>query len=144
MEYMTQDRERMFSLLEREGLIVPNTDNQMAGPRAYGYVSSLPGPDSAEPTTLRDLWCWAESQETTNISPAMYKEFVLPYIARLTARFGLVYYGCCEPVHDRLDQIMEAIPNLRSVSVSAWSDFRGSPRCLAGDTCTRASPTRSS
>ena len=29
----------MFSVIESEGLIVPNTDNQMAGPRAYGYVS---------------------------------------------------------------------------------------------------------
>lgn len=123
MEYMTQDRERMFLYLEREGLIVPNTDNQMAGPRAYGYVSELPGPDSAPPTQLSDVWCWADSQEATTISPAMYKEFVLPYIARLTARFGLVYYGCCEPVHDRLDLIMEAIPNLRSVSVSAWANF---------------------
>jgi hypothetical protein len=122
MEYMTQDRERMFLYLEREGLIVPNTDNQMAGPRAYGYVSELPAPDSAPPTKLSDLWCWADSQETTTISPAMYKEFVLPYIARLTARFGLVYYGCCEPVHDRLDLIIEAIPNLRSVSVSAWAN----------------------
>ena len=123
MEYMTQDRERMFSLLEREGLIAPNTDNQMAGPRAYGYVSELPGPDSAGPTRLSDVWCWADSQEATTLSPAMYKEFVLPYIARLTARFGLVYYGCCEPVHDRLDLILEAIPNLRSVSVSAWANF---------------------
>jgi hypothetical protein len=124
MEYMTQDRERMFALIEREGLIVPNTDNQMAGPRAYGYVSDLPGPDSAEPTRLGDVWCWADSQETSSISPAMYKEFFLPYMARLTARFALVYYGCCEPVHDRLDLILEAMPNLRSVSVSAWSDFR--------------------
>jgi hypothetical protein len=124
MEYMTQDRERMFSYLENEGLIAPNTDNQMAGPRAYGYVSELPGPDTASPARLSDVWCWADSQETTTISPAMYKEFVLPYIARLTARFGLVYYGCCEPVHDRLDLIKEAIPNLRSVSVSAWSDFQ--------------------
>jgi len=124
MEYMTQDRERMFALIEREGLVVPNTDNQMAGPRAYGYVSSLPGPDSAEPTTLGDVWCWADSQETTSISPTMYKEFFLPYMARLTSRFGLVYYGCCEPVHDRLDMVLEAMPNLRSVSVSAWSDFQ--------------------
>jgi hypothetical protein len=124
MEYMTQDRERMFAYLERQGLIVPNTDNQMAGPRAYGYVSELPGPASNAPARLSDVWCWADSQETTTISPAMYREFVLPYIARLTARFGLVYYGCCEPVHDRLNLIMEAIPNLRSVSVSAWSDFQ--------------------
>jgi hypothetical protein len=124
MEYMTQDRERMFAYLERQGLVVPNTDNQMAGPRAYGYVSELPDPAIDVPARLDEVWCWADSQETTTISPAMYKEFVLPYIARLTARFGLVYYGCCEPVHDRLDLIMEAIPNLRSVSVSAWSDFQ--------------------
>ena len=49
MEYMTQDRERMFALSSARGSIAPNTDNQMAGPRAYGYVSSLPGPDSAGP-----------------------------------------------------------------------------------------------
>ncbi len=57
------------------------------------------------------------------MSPAMYRDFFLPYMARLTERFGLVYYGCCEPVHDRLEMIMEAMPNLRSVSVSAWADF---------------------
>jgi hypothetical protein len=54
----------------------------------------------------------------------MFAEFFLPYLARLCERFGLVYYGCCEPVHDRLEAIMEAIPNLRSVSVSPWSDLQ--------------------
>jgi hypothetical protein len=53
----------------------------------------------------------------------MFKEFVLPYLADLSAMFGLVYWGCCEPVHDRLQLIMEGIPNLRSVSVSGWSDL---------------------
>jgi hypothetical protein len=53
----------------------------------------------------------------------MYKEFVLPYLASLSEMFGLVYYGCCEPVDDRLDLIIEAIPNLRSVSVSGWANF---------------------
>jgi hypothetical protein len=124
MEYMTQDRERLFEFLEREQLLAPNTDNQMAGPRAYGYVSELPGPEADGRTRLKDLWGWAESQESTVISPDMYKEFFLPYLARLAARFGLVYYGCCEPVHDRLAMIMQAIPNLRSVSVSGWADFR--------------------
>ncbi len=122
MEYMTDDRTRMFSYVEEQGLIVPNTDNQLAGPRAYGYVSDLPGPE-ASPGLLSDLWCWAESQETTMISPAMYAEFVLPYMKRLTDRFGHVYYGCCEPVQDRLEMIMEAMPNLRSVSVPPSADF---------------------
>ena len=53
----------------------------------------------------------------------MYKEFFLPYLARLSERFGLIYYGCCERVDDRLEMIVEAIPNLRSVSVSGWSDL---------------------
>jgi hypothetical protein len=122
MDYMAKDRARMFEYVESEDLIVPNTDNQMAGPRAYGYVSDLPDTDAA-PGTLSDLWCWAESQESAPISPAMYAEFVLPYMKLLTDRFGLVYYGCCEAVHDRLELIIEAMPNLRSVSVSPWSDF---------------------
>jgi hypothetical protein len=123
LEYMARDREAMFDFIEAEGLIVPNSDSQMAGPRAYGYVSDLPGPDAPGPARMSDLWCWAESQETTMVSPAMFAEFFLPWIARVARRFGLVYYGCCEPVHDRLEMIMAALPNLRSVSVSPWADF---------------------
>jgi hypothetical protein len=122
MEYMTADRVRQFEYLEAQGLIVPNTDNQLAGPRAYGYVSDLPSPDEA-PGKVSDLWCWAESQESTPISPAMYAEFVLPYLKRVTDRFGHVYYGCCEPNHDRLELIIEAMPNLRSFSVTPWADL---------------------
>jgi hypothetical protein len=113
----------LFRYMEREGLLDINTDTQMAGPRAYGYVSGLPDASHTGPLSLKDLWGWAESQESVNISPTMFKEFVLPYLAELSAMFGLVYYGCCEPVHDRLGLIMQAIPNLRSVSVSGWSDL---------------------
>lgn len=122
MAYMLEDRLALFDYCEREGLLALNTDSQMAGPRSYGYVSDLPEPDSRDRVTLKDLWGWAESQEADNISPGMYNEFVLPYLAKLSERFGLVYYGCCERVHDRLPAIMNAIPNLRSVSVSGWSD----------------------
>ncbi len=124
MSYMHDDRLRLFDFLEREGLLEVNTDNQMAGPRSYGYVSDLPDPNTGDRVSLKDLWGWAESQETTCISPDMYKEFFLPYLARLSSRFGLIYYGCCEPVDDRLKLIIEAIPNLRSVSVSGWADFK--------------------
>ena len=124
MDYMLDDRTRLFDFMEQQKLLSFNTDNQMAGPRGYGYTSDLPSPDSTEPVTLKNLWGWAESQETTCISPEMFKEFFLPYLAKLSSKFGLIYYGCCEPVHDRLDLIMEAIPNLRSVSVSGWADFQ--------------------
>jgi hypothetical protein len=123
MRYLTDDKLALFNFMERERLLTPNADTQMAGPRAYGYVSELPGPSHTGPLTLKNLWGWAESQETINISPTMYREFVLPGLAELSSRFGLIYYGCCEPVHDRLPLIMKAIPNLRSVSVSGWSDL---------------------
>ncbi len=53
----------------------------------------------------------------------MYNEFDIHYLSKLSEKFGLVYYGCCERVDDRLDLIIDAIKNLRSVSVSGWSDF---------------------
>ena len=123
MSYLLADRLAMFEFFEREGLLALNTDSQMAGPRSYGYVSDLPEPETPGPVTLKNLWGWAESQEAANISPSMYQEFVLPYLAKLSERFGLVYYGCCERVDDRLEMILDAIPNLRSVSVSGWSNF---------------------
>ena len=121
MSYMLADRLAVFEYFQREGLLASNTDNQMAGPRSYGYVSDLPQPDGQGKVALKDLWGWAESQEAANISPGMYGEFVLPYLAKLSEKFGLVYYGCCERVDDRLEMIIDAIPNLRSVSVSGWS-----------------------
>lgn len=130
MRYMLADRLTVFDYLEREGLLVPNADSQMAGPRSYGFVSDLPAADGRAGARLKDLWGWAESQEATNLSPAMYREFVLPYLAELSSRFGLIYYGCCERVDDRLEMILEAIPNLRSVSVSGWSTFKKTAELL--------------
>lgn len=123
MEYLLADRLALFGYFEQEGLLDFNTDSQMAGPRSYGYVSDLPAPGTGRPARLKDVWGWAESQEFEMISPGMYQEFVLPYLAKLSERFGLVYYGCCERVDDRLPQILNAIPNLRSVSVSGWSNL---------------------
>jgi len=141
MSYMLADRLAVFEYLEREGLLAPNTDSQMAGPRSYGYVSDLPQPGSKTQVALKDLWGWAESQEAENISPAMYKEFVLPYLARLSERFGLIYYGCCERVDDRLGMILEAIPNLRSVSVSGWSNLAKSAELLGKNYVYSRKPT---
>jgi len=143
MEFMYEDRLSFFAFLEKEKLIEMNTDNQMAGPRSYGYVSDLPPPDYDGPVKLKNLWGWAESQEATIISPTMYADFVLPYLARLSEQFGLVYYGCCEPVDDRLELIMKAIPNLRSVSVSGWADFDKVGEMLGRDYVYSRKPTPS-
>jgi hypothetical protein len=38
-------------------------------------------------------------------------------------RWGLNYYGCCEPL-DRKVALLDRIPGLRKVSVSPWNDYR--------------------
>ena len=72
---------------------------------------------------FKDLWTWPESQETQSMSPKMYSEIFLPYIAEMANMFGLSYYGCCETIADRFEYIEKAIHNLRIVSVSGWNDF---------------------
>ena len=68
------------------------------------------------------------SQIFSTVSPAMHKEFGIDYANKWYARFGLVNYGCCEPLDRKLD-IVRTIPNLRKISMSPWVDVeRGAER----------------
>jgi hypothetical protein len=121
MRVLRDDRAAHFQFLQREGLLYQNTDTWMPCPGSYGFVSAL-APVEGRPVRLEDCWCWTDSQESAPISPAMFKDFYLPYLAEVTRPFGLTYYGCCEALHDRFPHVAKAIPNLRAVSVSGWSD----------------------
>jgi len=124
MVVIRDDRKAHFQFLEKEGLLYHNTDTWMPCPGSYGFVSDLPETAAGErDVALKDCWCWVESQESAPISPKMFNEFFLPYIAEITRPFGLSYWGCCEGVHDRFPFIEKAIPNLRAVSVSGWSNL---------------------
>ena len=125
MAYLRDDRLAYYGWLESQGLLGYNhTGWELVGSGSPGYTHALPQTGGDGPVRLRDLWVWMESQETTMISPRMFGEFFLPYMAEVCARFGLVYYGCCEPVHDRWERVIQAIPNIRAVSVSPWCDRR--------------------
>jgi hypothetical protein len=124
MELLRDDRLAHFRFLEREGLLYQNTDTWMPCPGSYGFVSDLPeSMENDRDVRLKDCWVWVESQESEPISPKMLNEFFLPYIAQVAEPFGLAYYGCCEGLHDRFPYVAEAIPSLRAVSVSGWSDL---------------------
>ena len=66
------------------------------------------------------VWGRGAAQPFSSVSPEMHDEFEVAYQARYMKRFGLVYYGCCEPLHDRIDKI-EKIPNLRKLSITPWA-----------------------
>ena len=102
---------RTSSSWRKKGLCSQNTDTWMPCPGSYGFVSDLPERTAtAGRCALQDCWCWTDSQESAPISPAMFEEFFLPYIAEVTRPFGLTYYGCCEAVHDRFERIAKGHP----------------------------------
>lgn len=132
MAYLRDDRLAYYRWLEAEGLLGLNNNVELVGSGSPGYTTTLPQPDYAGTARLRDLWIWMESQETTMISPRMFANFFLPYMADVARCFGLVYYGCCEPVHDRWERILTAIPNIRAVSISPWCDMNVMGKKLGG------------
>jgi hypothetical protein len=111
----------MVDALEQAGLLSLNWDGTYVGSGGYGWTEELPAPGFSGVPRTRDLWGFAESQETVGVSPRMFEKFIFPYQLPILEKFGLNCYGCCEPV-DKRWHIIKNIPRLRRVSVSPWSD----------------------
>ncbi|NCA98336.1 MAG: hypothetical protein EOM70_03055 [Clostridia bacterium] len=110
-----------LDFLESNKRLALNNDGTYVGSGGMGYTRELPAPDFAGLVRAKDLWVLAESQITIGVSPEMFAEFIYPYQKRITDRFGLLCYGCCEPMDDRFD-IIKASANLRRISVSPWAN----------------------
>lgn len=123
--FLVEDTVSFLRWQEKERLLFFNNGNDYTGSGSYGFSDELPGSFSdpgQDMVRTKDLWGNMNSQETVGISPAMFGEFIYPSYKKLAAEFGLVYFGCCEPVHDIWDQYVSNLHNLRKVSVSAWCD----------------------
>ncbi len=76
---------------------------------------------------LRDdpmnLWGVGAAQVFAAASPAMHEEFALKHEKRWYEKWGLNYYGCCEPLHNKVDILKRNIPRLRKISMSPFIDF---------------------
>jgi len=109
---------------EQQNLLSLDCDNTRIGSGGYGYVSSLPGKDF-DPAQVRprNMWGCSNAQIFSEVSPEMHWEFALRHDFRWLERWGLTYYGCCEPLQNKVD-LLRKIPNLRKVSVSPWNDYR--------------------
>ena len=68
-----------------------------------------------------NVWGRGAAQFFATVSKEMREEFDIQYMKRAMAPFGLVYYGCCEPLHNMIDLVSQ-IPNLRKISVTPWAD----------------------
>ena len=118
--------------MEREGLLTLNNGNDYAGAGSYGFTQELPGAGFAGKVRCSDLWANMNSQESVGLSPEMFRDYIYPSYHDLAKEFGMVYYGCCEPVHEIWESCIRDMPNLRKVSVSAWCNQQFMGNALRG------------
>ena len=89
---------------------------------SYIYTDELlPDCGKGKGSVSKNSWAFGLAQLFTSVSPKITEEFELPYITRMAEQFGMIYYGCCDRLDDRLD-IIKKIPNLKKVSCSPWSN----------------------
>lgn len=116
----------MLDQLEAQGLLgYPMATIHCTG----AYTDELPA-EGYDPNHVRaeDLWTFGMAQIFSSVSPKMHQAFELDYVYPWYERFGLGYYGCCEPLDDKID-IVRTIPNLRKISMSPWVDvWKGAER----------------
>ena len=87
------------------------------------YVSDLPGDSfTGEKALAKDCWAFGMAQLFATVSPAMHDEYEIELVKPLYERFGLMYYGCCEPLHDRI-HLIRKIKNVRKISISPWANI---------------------
>jgi hypothetical protein len=124
METLMLGRLEGLRSLEEQGLLYLNNGNHYVGSGGFGFTEELPAPNFTGRVRLRDMWGFCEAQTMSEVSPAMHEEFVLRYQLPILERFGLNCYGCCEPLHAKLDMLLARVPRLRRVSISPWADKR--------------------
>jgi hypothetical protein len=106
--------------LEAQNLLALDCDNTRIGSGGYGYTRMLPS-TSFDPAHVRprNMWGCSNAQIFSEVSPEMHWEFAIQHDLRWLQRWGLNYYGCCEPL-DGKAELLKKIPNLRKVSVTPW------------------------
>ena len=116
-----------------QNLLSLDCTNTRVGSGGYGYTRELPG-DDYEPGHVRphNMWGCSNAQIFSSVSPEMHWDFALAHDMRWLERWGLTYYGCCEPLDGKLD-ILRRIPNLRKISVSPWCEPERAIGGIGGD-----------
>ncbi len=105
------------------GIWASNNSSCRVGSGGYGLISCLDARERApEYCDPKQMWGCGNAQIFTTVSPEMHWQFSLQYEMEWLNCFGVTYYGCCEPLHRKMD-MLDRIPNLRKVSMSPWNDL---------------------
>ncbi len=120
---LADDYIAFFRMLESKNMILPTTEYESVGQATYAFNNELPksAAEAGRPLVSKDVWGFMDSQETNCISPEMFEELVFPAYKKVADQFGMLSYGCCEPVDPIWDNCISKLTNLRKVSISPWA-----------------------
>lgn len=136
MEEMMMDMyeypEELHKLLSfmRDGILQNHDEAERAGDFSLTtqinqtelYCDGMEPPRAnSGPRKRKDLWACCMAQELTLVSPQFHDEFMLQYQIPIMKEFGLISYGCCENLTDKID-ILRQIPNLRIIACTPTAD----------------------
>jgi hypothetical protein len=120
----------MLDQYEAQGLL-PSSQATVHCTGAWTDDLPAPGFDPNRPRT-RDLWMYGLAQMFSTVSPRMFDEFEIEMCMPIFKRFGLVYYGCCDPLDKKMKEVKK-IPNVRKISMSPWVDEELGASEMKGD-----------
>lgn len=130
MRRLTDAHLCLLDQLEEKGLLNANNDLVHC---TGAWTDELPAQGfSPERPRARDVWTCGMAQMFSTVSPAMHEEFEIDYARQWYERFGLVYYGCCEPL-DRKIGIIRKLPHVRKISMSPWVDINRGAEAIGSD-----------
>ena len=134
MDRIANDTLAYYDFLEKNKLILPTVGHGGLGNGSFSYNTQLADEKEFEkrPLGTKDVWGFMDSQETVGISPPMFEEFIFPCYQKIAQRFGLLSYGCCEPVDLIWDNCLSKLDNLRKLSISPWCDEEAMGEKLKG------------
>ena len=125
MNQLADDYIAYFQLLEQEDCLRSTVAEERVAQGSYCFTDQLP--KDKEHYTLKDVWGYIDSQETSGLSPDMYHEFIFPYYKKITDLYGRLSYGCCEAVDPIWEKNLRHMKNMGRVSISPWcnEDYMG-------------------
>jgi len=103
------------------------------------YTDELPPPERPGGAKASNVWAFGLAQVLGSVSPAMYDEFEIEPVKRLLDRFGLLYYGCCDPIDMKINDLRK-LKTLRKISVSPWARKELCAELIHGDYVFSAKP----
>ena len=102
------------------------------------YCDELPGFNGEGENELeayrysaKNIWTMGAAQLFSMVSPAVHEEFEIAYHQKWYSRFGLGYYGCCEPLDLKI-HVIAKLPNVRKISMSPWVNMERGAEAMNG------------